>query len=217
MAHIFNERANLLARISVYGSLVAVGFVLWSVPFIGRSGWVTGEGYAPTQPVEFRHDLHAGTLEIDCRFCHRSVERSAVAGIPDTSTCMLCHEKVMPTSDKLIPVRESFEQELPLRWARVYDLPDFVRFDHSVHVAKGVGCVECHGPVDQMQIIRQNTPLTMEFCLDCHRDPDPHLRPKDRVFDMAWQPPTTGQAEMTYRLNKEYAVVGRDDCSACHQ
>jgi hypothetical protein len=140
----------------------------------------TEVGYRPVQPVPYSHKLHAGDMGMDCRYCHSSVEKSAKAAVPPTQTCMNCHGKVKTSSEKLEKVRESWETDKPIEWTRIHNLPDYVFFDHSSHVTAGVGCESCHGRVDQMPIVQQVQPLTMGWCLDCHRDPTPHLRdPKD--------------------------------------
>jgi len=137
-------------------------------------------GYQPKQPIDYSHKLHAGDLGIDCRYCHNTVERSAMAAVPPTETCMNCHSKVRTDSPKLVPLRESWANDTPIPWVRVHNLPDYVYFDHSAHLSAGVGCVTCHGRIDQMAVVRQENPLSMSWCLDCHRDPGPNLRdPKD--------------------------------------
>src|SRR4029077_19142589 len=153
----------------------------------------------------FSHEHHVAQLGIDCRYCHTSVETSAFAGMPPTATCMNCHKQIWTNTALLEPVRTSFSTNQPLRWSRVHDLPDFVYFNHSIHVAKGVGCATCHGRVDGMPLLFQNASLQMEWCLDCHRNPAKYIRPKDQVFNLAWQPPAD-RPNLGSRLVREYHV-----------
>jgi hypothetical protein len=173
-------------------------------------------GYEPEQPVPYSHALHAGELGIDCRYCHNTVEESAFASVPPTQTCMNCHSGIRPASEKLTPVRESYATGLPVEWVRVHDLPDFVYFNHSAHVNRGVGCVECHGRVDKMEVVYQDKPLSMAWCLSCHRDPDPNLRPLDQITNMTWDP---GEDRRTFgaRLREATDVNPSTDCSTCHR
>lgn len=151
-------------------------------------------GYQPVQPVDYSHKLHAGDLGIDCRYCHHTVETSAFAAVPATETCMNCHAKVRRDSEKLLPVQESWASNEPIPWVRVHNLPDYAYFDHSAHLAAGVGCVSCHGRVDQMPEVRQVQPLSMSWCLDCHRNPGPHLRNPADVTKMDMAPATASMA-----------------------
>jgi hypothetical protein len=176
-------------------------------------------GYAPKQPIPYSHALHAGQLGIDCRYCHNTVEVSAQASLPPTQTCMNCHAHVRATSEKLIPLRESYATGLPLEWVRVHDLPDFVFFNHSAHINRGVGCASCHGRIDKMEVVSQDQPLTMGWCLDCHRNPTPHLRPLDQITTMDYVP-LEEQEALGQRLRDEYKIRERDkltDCSLCHR
>jgi hypothetical protein len=174
------------------------------------------EGYMPEQPVPYSHALHAGTLGIDCRYCHNTVEHSAFASIPPTQTCMNCHTAVWPQSEKLVPVRESYATGMPVEWVRVHDLPDFVYFNHSAHVTRGVGCVSCHGRVDKMEEVYQHAPLSMAWCLSCHRNPDPHLRPVEEVTNMEWVAPED-PAVYGAGLRAAYDINPPQDCSTCHR
>jgi hypothetical protein len=175
-------------------------------------------GYTPNQPVDYSHKLHAGDLGLDCRYCHNTVEKSAVAAVPPTQTCMNCHAKVRTDSEKLLPVRESYATDQPIPWVRVHNLPDYVYFDHSAHLNAGVGCESCHGRVDQMVKITQVQPLSMGWCLDCHRDPVPHLRPREAIFDQRWTPPQD-QLARGRKLLAEYHIETEHltDCSRCHR
>ena len=172
-------------------------------------------GYAPEQPVPYSHALHAGDLGIDCRYCHNTVDSSSHAAIPPTSTCMNCHKMVHTESPKLDLVRDSFESGEPIEWNRVHDLPDYVYFNHSAHVTRGIGCASCHGRVDQMEIVTQQEGLNMGWCLDCHREPEKHLRPLDKITDMDYAP--ENQLEIGLRLREEYNINPSTDCSTCHR
>lgn len=175
-------------------------------------------GYQPVQPVEYSHKLHAGDLGMDCRYCHATVERSNMAAVPPTETCMNCHAKVRTDSLKLLAVRESYANDRPIPWVRVHALPSFVYFDHSAHVSAGVGCSTCHGRVDQMPRVRQVQPMSMGYCLDCHRDPAPNLRSRGEITKMDWTGPSkavsigTGVASIDGRT-----VHPPLHCSGCHR
>ena len=167
----------------------AIGGLLYATVAValGFSPKTTAAGYAPEQPVPYSHAMHPGQLGIDCRYCHSTVEKSAFAAIPATQVCMNCHSVVRKDSPRLKPVFDSWATGKPVQWVKVHDLPDFAYFNHSAHVNHGVGCVECHGRIDHMDVVQQVAPLSMGWCLDCHRDPAPHLRPKDEVTNMNWQ------------------------------
>ncbi|AKF06450.1 Molybdopterin oxidoreductase subunit protein HtpG [Sandaracinus amylolyticus] len=175
------------------------------------SYWNTQVGYAPVQPVPFSHRLHAGQLGMDCRYCHANVERSPEAMIPPTQTCMGCHSVVRTESAALAPVRESWETGEPIEWVRVHNLPDHAYFDHSIHLSIGVGCATCHGRIDQMEVVTNQTPLSMSWCLDCHRNPEPNLRPVSEITNMAWE--REEGEEITYA---RYALPP-ETCSGCHR
>jgi hypothetical protein len=168
-------------------------------------------GYAPEQPIPYSHKLHADELGIDCRYCHANVERSQEAMVPPTQTCMGCHAVVKKDSSKLNALRDSWTSGDPVHWIRVHKLPDHVYFDHSVHLANGVGCSSCHGRIDQMEVVRLDKPIAMGWCLDCHRNPEPNLRPKDQITNMSWQP-----AEGSTELAKA-DVHPPTHCSGCHR
>ncbi len=189
---------------------------LLGVLYYGGNPKTTDVGYMPEQPVAYSHALHAGKLGIDCRYCHNTVEQSAHAAIPPTATCMNCHTAIYPDSEKLIPVRESYGTGYPVPWVRVHDLPDYAYFNHSAHVTRGVGCVSCHGRVDKMEEVWQDQPLSMGWCLDCHRNPGPNLRPLSEITNMAWTPPTD-DPEYAAKLVQEYNVAPSQDCSTCHR
>jgi hypothetical protein len=201
-----------------------VGVVLFGVlplyvvalVWYGASPETTDVGYAPQQPVPYSHALHAGQLGIDCRYCHNTVERSAHAAIPPTDTCMNCHANIRARSEKLAAVRESWETGLPIRWVRVHDLPDYVYFNHSAHVRRGVGCVECHGRVDLMEVVEQVAPLSMGWCLDCHRNPDARLRPPQYVTHLDWVP-DGDPAVVGREIREALDIRPSEDCSTCHR
>ncbi len=181
-----------------------------------RSPYVTGAGVPVEQMVPFSHKHHVQQLGIDCRYCHTSVEEGPFAGIPPTKTCMNCHSQIWKDAPMLEPVRESFRTGVPLKWVRVHDSPDFVYFDHSVHVNKGIGCVSCHGQVDDMPLVWREHAMHMTWCLDCHRHPENHVRPREHVFDMAWQPGEDHPA-LASQLIKDYDIVPQTSCSVCHR
>ena len=171
-------------------AVAAVGGLFYATVVVafGFSPRATDFGYEPVQPVPYSHALHVGQLGMDCRYCHTGVERTAHATIPPSQTCMNCHKSVRANSEKLIPVFESYSTGMPVEWIRVHDLPDYVYFNHSAHVRRGVGCVSCHGRIDTMEVVSQQEPLSMGWCLDCHRDPERHLRPSEFVFELDWVP-----------------------------
>lgn len=215
MAQVFDRRANTLSRLSVYGAVFFVEALLLLVPVIDRSSFNTGVGRAPEQPVPYQHALHVGQLGLDCRFCHHTVEVSSFASVPATSTCMICHSQIKLDSEALEPVRASLENDEPLRWTRVYDLPDFVFFDHAMHVSRGVGCETCHGRIDRMERTRQESSLRMDWCLGCHREPERFVRPREEVFTMGYRP-TRPQSEIGEELVHRYGIQSLEDCSTCH-
>ncbi|MEW6015677.1 MAG: cytochrome c3 family protein [Candidatus Zixiibacteriota bacterium] len=215
MAQIFPKWTNQLPVYFIAGAVViltAVAGIFW---FYGSPKY-SDVGYRPKQPVPYSHKLHAGDLGLDCRYCHSQVETSAAAGIPPTQTCMNCHKLILPESEKLLPVRESWSKRLPIQWVRVHNLPDFVYFDHSVHLNAGVGCASCHGNVAQMDVVMQKEPLSMSWCLDCHRNPDRHLRPREELTNMNWTPPVE-QPELARRVRAEKGINPTIDCSGCHR
>jgi hypothetical protein len=216
MAQIFHPSSNTLAKASIFGAVFLIGGLGFVVYEIQQSPYVTEAGVVREQPVPFSHEHHVRGLGIDCRYCHTSVEDSAFAGIPPTKTCLNCHGEIFANSSILEAVRTSFETNRPLEWTRVHDLPDFVHFDHSIHVAKGVGCTTCHGPIDRMALTWQEKSLQMEWCLDCHRNPERYVRPRSQVFSVAYQPPSN-QIEVGRQLVAEYAIQKLQSCSTCHQ
>lgn len=198
----------LIALAAMLGG-AGLTFAIWYY----NSPWNTQVGYAPVQPVAYSHKLHAGELGIDCRYCHANIERSQEAMIPPTQTCMGCHAVIKTDSVRLQPVRDSWASDKPLEWVRIHKLPEHAYFDHSAHLAVGVGCTSCHGRIDQMEVVRQDQPLSMSWCLDCHRDPGKAIRPKDQVTNMAWTP-STDEAELTALAQ---TVNPPQHCSGCHR
>jgi len=216
MAQIFHPSTNTLSRLSIFGAMFVVAALAWLVNAVNRSSYVTLVGVARTQPVPFSHKHHVSGLGIDCRYCHSSVEESAFAGIPPTKTCMTCHTQIWADSPMLEPVRQSYRTDQPLLWTRVNDLPDFVYFNHSIHIKKGMGCVTCHGRVDQMPLLWQTASLQMEWCLECHRAPERFVRPRQLVFHMSGEAPQNPTA-LEQSLVQEYHIASLTSCSVCHR
>ena len=219
MSQIFPRSANATARMSLGGLVAIVLFTGWLVFALMRSSWATGQHDFIEQPIQFSHAHHVGGVGLDCRYCHTSVETSAFAGIPPTKTCMNCHSQIWSTAPILEPVRASFRDDINLNWIRVYDLPDFVYFSHKIHVKQGVGCATCHGEIDKMPLTYQANSLLMEWCLDCHRAPEKYLRPREQVFNMAYETPAN-QLEIGLALKKQYNVASVEhltSCSVCHR
>jgi hypothetical protein len=218
MAQIFHPSTNVISKLSI------VGFAAL-VPTVGVAGYLWNMSYgvklqqAIEQPVQFSHKHHVGDDGIDCRYCHNSVDKAAFAGLPSTQVCMTCHSQIWTNSPLLEPVRESFRTGRPIQWERVHDLPDFAYFNHSIHVKKGIGCVSCHGKVDEMPLTWKENTLTMAWCIDCHRNPSKHIRPREYVYDLNWKPQEK-QADLGKRLVEEYHVLGAfqmTNCSTCHR
>ena len=216
MSQIFPPSANSYARGSIVGVLVLLGTLGLTLDRLSRSPYVTRADTVREQPVQFSHQHHNAGLGIDCRFCHTSVEKAASAGIPPTKTCMNCHSQIWMNSPYLEIVRASFRDDKPLRWIRVHDLPDFVYFNHSIHVKKGMGCESCHGRVDQMPLMLQQNSLQMEWCINCHRNPQQFVRPRSEIFTMGYTP-AEPQSVLGPKLVKEYGIKGNTSCSTCHR
>jgi hypothetical protein len=196
---------------------VYVTLLLW----YGASPRTLAVGYAPEQPVPYSHALHVGKLGLDCRYCHFTVEKTAFAALPPTHVCANCHapgktSSILPDSPKLLPIRESFNTGLPMQWVKIHDLPQYVYFNHSAHLNAGVSCVSCHGRVDKMEQVHQAEKLSMSWCLDCHRNPDPNLRPKEFITKLGWVP-NENPAQLGARLRKEKDINPGTDCSTCHR
>jgi Cytochrome c7 and related cytochrome c len=209
VTQVFHPVFNTISRVTIFGALAFVVAGVWLLMAAFRSDYETGVGVAREQPIQFSHQHHVAADGIDCRYCHWSVEDGSFAGIPATEVCMSCHVDVWAQSATLEPVRASLRTGEPLRWVRVHDLPDYVHFDHGIHVRKGVGCVSCHGRVDEMPIVRKTASLAMEWCLACHRDPEPAIRPASEVFAMTPRATERGEA-VPHRSELT-------DCSICHQ
>jgi hypothetical protein len=216
MAQIFHRSTNTVSRVSIFGAVFMVAAALWLILEVNRSPYVTRAFEAREQPVPFSHAHHVGGIGIECRYCHTAVDKSAVAGIPPTKTCMNCHSQIWSMSPTLEPVRASFREDTPLEWTRVHDLPDFVYFNHSAHVNKGIGCSTCHGRVDRMPLTWQVHSLQMEWCLECHRQPEKYVRPKAEVYNIAYEAPAD-QLEQGRKLVQEYNIHPRVACSTCHR
>jgi len=219
MSQIFHHSTNTFARITIYGAVFILAFLVWVIFELSGSAYVTRQTQTREQPVPFSHAHHVGGIGIDCRYCHTTVETSSFANVPPTKTCMNCHSEIWLTSPTLEPVRASFRSGESLRWTRVHDLPDFVYFNHSIHVDKGVGCETCHGRVDRMPLMYQYASLQMEWCLDCHRQPEKYVRPREAVYTMGYQP-AEDQEAVGRRLVKEYRIQdprALTSCSTCHR
>ena len=232
MPQIFHRSANTISRASIIFLVVLVSGVFWAAAELQRSPFYSWRDVVREQPVPFSHQHHVAGLGLDCRYCHVSVETSNFAGIPPTKTCMNCHSQIWTNAALLEPVRESYRSGKSLLWTRVNAVPDFVYFDHSIHINKGVGCKSCHGEVDQMPLMRAANTLQMEFCLNCHREPEKELRPRESVFDMTYQQPShdkpvtvngqqfTDQIALGSYLKKLYHLRGERDitsCNTCHR
>jgi hypothetical protein len=229
---IFHRSTNTISRATIYGAIFVVAALFWAAAQIQRSPYVTYAGVARPQPAPFSHQHHVAGLGIDCRYCHTSVETSSFAGIPPTRTCMNCHSQIWTNAPMLEPVRESYRSGKSLVWNRVNDLPDFVYFDHSIHINKGVGCNTCHGPVDRMPLMYNYASLQMEWCLECHRAPENYLRPREQVFNMRYEQPSSDkpvmvdgnqyadQISLGHALKDKYKLRTAADitsCSTCHR
>ncbi len=220
MGQIFHRGANNVAKASIIVAIVFGGVAFYAYTQIARSSYFTNQGLERPQPVQFSHRHHVGDDGIDCRYCHTSVETSASAGLPPTQTCMNCHSQLWSDSPYLEAIRASYRDNKPLEWTRVHDLPGFVYFNHSIHVAKGVGCASCHGDVANMPSVYQENTLQMEWCLACHRDPAPNIRPESEIFNTSWN-----KDDITPEQEKEVEAKiaklrGKDfmtSCSTCHR
>ena len=216
MSQIFHHSTNTLSRLSIFGGIFVIAFLVWAWAELNASTYATRAKVPVDQPVPFSHEHHVGGLGIDCRYCHTTVENSSFANIPPTKTCMNCHSQIWNTAPMLEPVRESFRTDKSIRWIRVHDLPDYVYFNHSIHVAKGVGCTTCHGQVNKMPLMWQESSLQMTWCLECHRHPERFVRPRSEVFSVSYTPPPD-QLELGRKLVKEYSIQSLTSCSTCHR
>jgi hypothetical protein len=216
MAQIFHRSTNTISRVSIYGALILIAILGYAMNVVNETSYVTEVHDARPQPVPFSHKHHVGELGLDCRYCHSSVEVSSSAGMPATQTCMACHSQIWTGAAILEPVRASYRDSTPIAWTRVNALPDFVYFNHSIHVAKGVGCTTCHGPVAEMNITWREQTLYMRWCLECHNAPEKYLRPRSEVFNAFYKPPSDQEA-LGNRLMAEYKVRRLTDCTTCHR
>lgn len=218
MSQLFPPRMNLIAKATLLAAILGLGALAWLVYTLIRSPYVTEVGVAKAQAVPYSHRQHVGGLGLDCRYCHTAVEQSNTASIPPTETCMGCHTQVAPDAVSLELVRASLETGKPLEWIRVHSLPDYVYFNHAIHVRQGVGCETCHGRIDQMAVVAKAENLQMDWCLDCHRNPEQYIRPRAAVYTMGWEPPID-QAVLGPQLVAEYGihVAQLSDCSICHR
>lgn len=218
MPQIFHPSMNTISRVSIFGAVFMLCAVLLIVGLVVRSPYVTEAGVIRSQPIPFSHQHHVAEAGIDCRYCHQSVETDAYAGMPSTEVCMDCHSQLWADSEMLAPVRESFRSGKPLAWTRVHDMPDFVYFNHAIHINKGVGCETCHGRVDRMPLMWREHTLHMEWCLECHRHPEKFLRPEDAVFTLGWQPsadsPSGEELLRAFSLN---SMESKTNCWTCHR
>lgn len=216
MGQVFHPSTNTFSKVTIFGAVFILAALAWVALSIQRSSYVTQARVVREQPVPFSHRHHVSQLGIDCRYCHTSVEESSFAGIPPTKTCMTCHSQIHTTAEMLEPVRESWRTGKSLQWVRVHDLPDFAYFNHSIHISKGIGCETCHGPVGEMPMTWREYSLYMEWCLQCHRNPEHFVRPKDEVFTLNWRPPIH-QAILGQELVEEYDIQKLDNCYICHR
>ena len=216
MSDIFPKWTNklplrLLLGVMIVGSLVTAGVTYYFTPKYTRVG------YQPIQPVPCPHTVHAEQLGLDCRYCHNGVEQSWFSNIPSANTCMNCHNQVLASDARLEPVRESFRSGQPVSWVQIHKTPDYVYFNHSVHVNRGVSCVHCHGPINKMDEVYHAKPLSMSFCLDCHRDPAAKIRPPEEVYNLNWVPPENFAKDKGAKFVHDWKVNASQNCSACHR
>lgn len=219
MPQIFHPSMNTISKVGIVGGVLFLFGCITVLTVIFRSPFAIRVNDPIEQPIPFSHKHHVVDDGIDCRYCHMSVDKSSFADIPPTETCMTCHSQIWNQSPILEPVRESFRTGIPIQWNRVNDLPDYVYFNHSIHIAKGIGCETCHGRVDQMPLTYKANTLYMEWCLNCHRHPEEYVRPKDQVFTMGYKPPID-QLTLGKQLVQEYHIQSPsrlDDCYICHR
>lgn len=220
MAQFFHKSANNLARISMVLAVVLGGVVFLVYTQVARSSYLTGRYLEKQQPVQFSHKHHVGDDGIDCRYCHTTVETTASAGMPPTQTCMNCHSQLWADAPYLEPIRASYRDNTPIEWERVHDLPEYAYFNHSIHVNKGVGCASCHGDIANMPAVYQENTLQMEWCLSCHRDPAPNIRPKSEIFNTSWDKSQITPEQQTEVDGKIKGLRSKEmltSCSTCHR
>jgi hypothetical protein len=217
MANIFPKEANkapifIIVMVAFIGAAVVSGVTYYMTPKYTRVG------YAPIQPVAFSHAIHVDQLGMDCRYCHTFVDRSGHSNVPAADTCMACHSIIQRDAPSLAPIRESYESGQPVPWVRIHNLPDYAYFNHAVHVARGISCAECHGEIHKMEVVHHAKPLTMAFCLECHREPEKYIRPPEEVFNLAWRPESReAQLEMGTQFVHDWRVNPPLSCSGCHR
>jgi hypothetical protein len=218
MSQVFHPAMNVVAKASIVGFVLVLCFLGWLGAIFVNSPYFTEQGVVKDQPVPFSHAHHVGGLGLDCRYCHTSVEKSRFAGMPPTKTCMTCHSVIWTNAPMLEPVRQSWKTSQPIEWVRVNVLPDYVYFNHAIHVNKGIGCNTCHGPVDQMPLMMQWPTLTMSWCINCHRNPEAYIRPRSEEFNMRYHVPAN-QIALGEKLVKKYHVNKEQltNCSICHR
>ena len=215
MAQLFTKKANILPIYVLIALILLIIIIIGAIWYWG-SPYYTDVGYQPEQPAPYSHKFHVGELGMDCRYCHTGVEESATAGIPPTQTCMNCHVMVKPASDSLKVVKASWDNNEPIQWIRVHKSPDYVYFDHSAHVNVGVGCKTCHGRIDRMNVVMQSEPLSMSWCLDCHRNPEEHLRPVSEITNMNWLPDASHK-EFAQQMIQDLNITPPTGCQGCHR
>lgn len=212
--YIFPKWTNNLPTFLLLGLLLKVTFIVFVMYY-----WFSPKhyevGYAPDQPIPFSHQLHAGELGVDCRYCHNFVDQAAHSNIPSTETCMNCHNVIKKDSPHIMKIRESYTEGKPIEWVQIHKLPHYSYFNHSAHLNAGVSCVSCHGRVDQMEVVHQSEPLSMGWCLDCHRAPEKHLRPKHLVTKLDWK--AENQLELGKMLKDKHNIYPGEDCNTCHR
>ncbi len=216
MSDIFPKWTNKLpSRILLgIGLLATAGTIAVTYYFTPK---YTDVGYRPQQPVYFPHSVHADQLGIDCRYCHNDVEKSWYSNIPGPGVCMNCHNQVLPNDNRLAPIRTAATNNTNIPWVQIHKMPDFVYFNHSVHVNRGISCVHCHGEIHKMDEVAQAKPLSMSFCLECHRDPAKNIRPLEQVFNLDWQPPADFAATQGHHMVTNMNINASQSCSACHR
>jgi len=217
MANIFSKSVNLvplklIIALAITTSVVIAGVTYYFTPKYARVG------YQPTQPVAFDHSLHVEQVGLDCRYCHNFVDRSDHSNVPSSNTCMTCHSTVLKDSPKLAPVRESYETGEPIEWVKIHQLPDYAYFNHAIHVNRGISCVHCHGQVNEMEVVHHAKPLSMAFCLECHKNPEKYIREQEHVYDLNWEAESQqAQLQMGERLVHDWNINPPISCSGCHR
>jgi len=216
MSQLFSRKFSRWFNITILCAVLVLGAGIFCLYFWQFSPLATRVGVPVKQPVTFSHKRHLAGTEVDCRFCHTQVETEASAGMPSTQMCMSCHAEITKDTELMTPVLESFNKKEPIAWVRVHDLPDYAYFHHGIHVQKGIACVTCHGRVDEMEVTAKAETLHMKWCLDCHRNPEIYVRPKEAACEMAWAPEET-QEKLGAELVREYGIERLTDCSVCHR